>query len=88
MAMNKMLDVRVEAEAILLTLSCAAFYVKGKTTDPVMMDVAKKNKGSNRRGRNGILGTDLRVWLEMRRMRHREKWGRLPAEAREGGSRK
>ena len=45
MAMNKMIDVRVEAEAILLTLSCAAFYVKGKTTDPVMMDFAGKIKG-------------------------------------------
>lgn len=45
MAMNKMIDVRVEAEAILLTLSCAAFYVKDKTTDPVMMDFAKKIKG-------------------------------------------
>ena len=45
MAMNKMIDVRVEAEAILLVLSCAAFYVKGKTTDPVMMDFAKKIKG-------------------------------------------
>ena len=45
MAMNKMIDVRVEAEAILLTLSCAAFYVKGETTDPVMMDFAEKIKG-------------------------------------------
>lgn len=45
MAMNKMIDVRVEAEAILLTLSCAAFYVKDKTADPVMMDFAKKIKG-------------------------------------------
>ena len=45
MAMNKMIDVRVEAEAILLTLPCAAFYVKDKTTDPVMMDFAKKIKG-------------------------------------------
>lgn len=45
MAMNKMIDVRVEAEAMLLALSCAAFYVKGKTTDPVMMDVAEKIKG-------------------------------------------
>ena len=45
MAMNKMIDVRVEAEAILLTLSCATFYVKGKTTDPVMMDFAEKIKG-------------------------------------------
>lgn len=45
MAMNKMIDVRVEAEAMLLTLSCAAFYVKNKTTDPVMMDVAEKIKG-------------------------------------------
>lgn len=45
MAMNKMIDVRVEAEAMLLALSCAAFYVKNKTTDPVMMDVAKKIKG-------------------------------------------
>lgn len=45
MAMNKMLNVQVEAEAMLLALSCATFYVKGKTTDPVMMDVAKKIKG-------------------------------------------
>ena len=45
MSMNKMIDVRVEAEAILLTLSCAAFYVKGKTTDPVMMDFAEKIEG-------------------------------------------
>ena len=45
MAMNKMIDVRVEAKAMLLALSCAAFYVKNKTTDPVMMDVAKKIKG-------------------------------------------
>ena len=45
MAMNKMIDVRVEAEAMLLALSCATFYVKNKTTDPVMMDVAKKIKG-------------------------------------------
>lgn len=45
MAMNKMIDVRVEAEAMLLALSCAALYVKNKTTDPVMMDVAKKIKG-------------------------------------------
>lgn len=45
MAMNKMIDVRVEAEAMLLALSCAAFWVKNKTTDPVMMDVAKKIKG-------------------------------------------
>ena len=44
MAMNKMIDVRVEAEAMLIALSCAAFYVKNKTTDPVMMDVAKKIK--------------------------------------------
>lgn len=85
MAMNKMIDVRVEAESMLLALSCAAFYVKNKTTDPVMMDVAKKNQGSIGRGRNGILGADLRVWLEMRRMRHREKRERLPAAAREGG---
>lgn len=45
MAMNKMIDVRVEAEAMLIALSCAAFYVKNKTTDPVMMDVEKKIKG-------------------------------------------
>lgn len=45
MAMNKMIDVQVEAEAMLLALHCAAFYVKNKTTDPVMMDVAKKIKG-------------------------------------------
>lgn len=45
MAMEKMLNVRVEAEEMLLTLSCAAFYVKDKTTDPVMMDFAKKIKG-------------------------------------------
>lgn len=45
MEMNKMLNVRIEAEAMLLTLSCATFYVKDKTTDPVMMDVAKKIKG-------------------------------------------
>lgn len=45
MAMNKMLNVQVEAEAMLLALSCAAFWVKNKTTDPVMMDVAKKIKG-------------------------------------------
>ena len=45
MAMNKMIDVRVEAEAILLTLYCAASYVKDKTTDPVMMDFAEKIKG-------------------------------------------
>lgn len=45
MAMNKMIDVRVEAEAMLIALSCAAFYVKNKTTDPVMMDVAEKIKG-------------------------------------------
>ena len=88
MAMNKMIDVRVEAEAILLTLSCAAFYVKGKTTDPVMMDFAEKNQESDGRGRNGILGADLRVWQEMRRMRQREKRERLPAAAKEGGSRK
>lgn len=52
MAMNKMIDVRVEAEAILLVLSCAAFYVKGKTTDPVMMDFAEKIKGVS-----GAVGT-------------------------------
>lgn len=45
MAMEKMLNVQVEAEEMLLTLSCAAFYVKDKTTDPVMMDFAKKIKG-------------------------------------------
>ena len=45
MAMNKMIDVQVEAEAMLIALSCAAFYVKNKTTDPVMMDVAQKIKG-------------------------------------------
>ena len=45
MAMNKMIDVRMEAEAMLLALSCAALYVKNKTTDPVMMDVAEKIKG-------------------------------------------
>lgn len=45
MAMEKMLNVQVEAEEMLLTLSCAAFYVKGKTTDPVMMDFEKKIKG-------------------------------------------
>ena len=45
MAMNKMIDVRVEAEAMLLALSCAAFYAKNKTTDPVMMDVTKKING-------------------------------------------
>ena len=44
MAMNKMIDVRVEAEEMLLPLSCAAFYVKDKTMDPVMMDFAKKIK--------------------------------------------
>lgn len=88
MAMNKMLNVQVEAKAMLLALSCAAFWIKNKTTDPVMMDVAKKNQGSIRSGRNGILGADLRVWLEMRRMRHREKREGLPAAAREGGSRK
>ena len=45
MAMKKMIDVRVEAEAILLTLYCAAFYVKGKKTDPVMMYFAGKIEG-------------------------------------------
>lgn len=45
MAMNKMIDVRVEAEAMLLALSCAAFYAKNKTTDPVMMEVTKKING-------------------------------------------
>lgn len=45
MAMEKMLNVQVEAEEMLLTLSCAAFYVKDKTTDPVMMDLAKKING-------------------------------------------
>ena len=68
MAMNKMLNVRIEAEAMLLTLSCATFYVKDKTTDPVMMDVAKKNQGSSGGGRNGGLGAGLRIWAEMRRM--------------------
>ena len=45
MAMNKMIDVRVGAEAMLLALSCAAFYAKNKTTDPVMMEVTKKING-------------------------------------------
>lgn len=45
MAMNKMLNVQVEAEAMLLALSCAALWVRNKTTDPVVMDVAKKIKG-------------------------------------------
>lgn len=85
MAMNKMIDVRVEAEAMLLALTCAAFYAKNKTTDPVMMDVTKKNQWGNGSGRNGILGTGLRVWAEMRRMRHRKKRERLPAAEREGG---
>lgn len=68
MAMNKMLNVQVEAEAMLLALSCATFYVKGKTTDPVMMDVAKKNQGSSGGGRDGVLGAGLRIWPEMWRM--------------------
>lgn len=68
MAMNKMLNVQVEAEAILLALSCAAFWIKNKTTDPVMMDVTKKNQGSIGRGRNGFLGAGMRMWLEMWRM--------------------
>ena len=85
MTMEKMLNVQVGAEEMLLTLSCAAFYVKDKTTDPVMMDFAKKNQGSIGRGRNGILGADLRIWLEMRRMRPREKRERLPDAEREGG---
>ena len=45
MVMNKMIDVRVGAEAMLLALSCAAFYAKNKTTDPVMMEVTKKSMG-------------------------------------------
>lgn len=45
MAMKKMLNVQVEAEAMLLALSCAAFYVKDKTKDPVMMYIAQKING-------------------------------------------
>ena len=84
MAMNKMLDVRVEAEAMLLALSCAAFYVKGETKDPVMMDFAKKIKGvSDAVDDADIRQPDKRAGGQDRR--HGRPDGAFPGHARRFG---